>query len=92
FSDGNVLRRGDILRLQTGGGGGWGHPYDREPERVLADVLAQFVSRESALEDYGVVLSTDGESVDAAATAARRQDRPPVDGLFHRGEYKDILE
>ena len=71
FSDGNVLRRGDILRLQTGGGGGWGHPYDREPERVLADVLAQFVSRESALEDYGVVLSTDGESVDAAATAAR---------------------
>ena len=92
FSDGNVLRRGDILQLQTGGGGGWGHPYDREPERVLADVLAQFVSRESALEDYGVVLSTDGESVDAAATAARRQDRPPVDGLFHRGEYKDILE
>ncbi|MED5360751.1 MAG: hydantoinase B/oxoprolinase family protein [Pseudomonadota bacterium] len=92
FSDGNVLRRGDILRLQTGGGGGWGHPYDREPERVLADVLAQFVSRESALEDYGVVLSTDGESVDAPATAARRQDRPPVDGLFHRGEYTDILE
>ena len=92
FSDGNVLRRGDILQLQTGGGGGWGHPYDREPERVLADVLAQFVSRESALEDYGVVLSTDGESVEAAATAARRQDRPPVDGLFHRGEYKDILE
>ena len=92
FSDGNVLRRGDILQLQTGGGGGWGHPYDREPERVLADVLAQFVSRESALEDYGVVLSTDGESVDAAATAAHHQDRPPVDGLFHRGEYKDILE
>ena len=92
FSDGNVLRRGDILRLQTGGGGGWGHPYDREPEHVLADVLAQFVSRESALEDYGVVLSSDGESVDVAATAARRQDRPPVNGLFHRGEYKDILE
>ena len=92
FSDGNVLRRGDILRLQTGGGGGWGHPYDREPERVLADVLAQFVSRESALEDYGVVPSSDGESVDVAATAARRQDRPPVDGLFHRGEYTDILE
>ena len=92
FSDGNVLRRGDILRLQTGGGGGWGHPYDREPEHVLADVLAQFVSRESALEDYGVVLSSDGEAVDVAATAARRQDRPPVNGLFHRGEYKDILE
>ena len=92
FSDGNVLKRGDILRLETGGGGGWGHPYDREPELVLADVLADFVSREAALEDYGVVLSMDGESVDEEATSKQREDRPPVDGLFHRRGYRDILE
>ena len=92
FSDGNVLKRGDILRLETGGGGGWGHPYDREPELVLADVLADFVSREAALEDYGVILSADGESVDAEATEKQREDRPPVDGLFHRRGYRDILE
>ena len=45
LSDGNVLRRGDVVRIETGGGGGWGHPFDREPERVLADVLGGFVSR-----------------------------------------------
>ena len=34
ISDGTVLRRGDIIRIETGGGGGCGHPFDREPERV----------------------------------------------------------
>jgi N-methylhydantoinase B len=92
FSDGNVLKRGDILRLETGGGGGWGHPFDREPERVLADVLAQFVSEEAAFNDYGVVLSENAEFLDEVATLKRRQDRPPASGLFHRGEYKDVLE
>ncbi len=92
LSDGNVLRRGDVLRLETGGGGGWGHAYDREPDLVLRDVLGGFVSPEAAFEDYGVVLSDDGESVDEDATLERRQDRPVVDGLFHRGVYKDVLE
>ncbi|MBM3572423.1 MAG: hydantoinase B/oxoprolinase family protein, partial [Alphaproteobacteria bacterium] len=38
LSDGTILRRGDILRVETGGGGGWGHPFDRAPARVRADV------------------------------------------------------
>lgn len=92
FSDGNVLVRGDILRLETGGGGGWGHPYDREPERVLADVRGGFVSREAAAREYGVVLNADGAMIDKEATQARRQNRPVVDGLFHRGQYRDELE
>ena len=92
FSDGNVLKRGDILRLETGDGGGWDHPYDHEPELVMVDVLADFVSRAAALEDYGVVLSIDGESLDEEATSKRPENHPPVDGLFHRGSYRDILE
>ena len=56
-SDGNIVKRGDIVRIETGGGGGWGHPFDREPERVLADVRGGFVSRASAERDYGVVLT-----------------------------------
>ena len=48
LSDGNIVKRGDIVRVETGGGGGWGHPFDREPERVLADVRGGFVSRDSA--------------------------------------------
>ena len=46
LSDGNIVKRGDIVRVETGGGGGWGHPFDREPERVLADVRGGFVSRD----------------------------------------------
>ena len=92
FSDGNVLVRGDVLRLQTGGGGGWGHPYDRPPAQVLADVLGGFVSQGAAKSEYGVVLSEDGRSVNEPATAALRADRPAVGGLFHRGRYLDELE
>ena len=91
LSDGHVLHRGDVVRIETGGGGGWGHPFDREPERVLADVLGGHVSARSALEDYGVVLAAGGREVDAAATARRRADRPAT-RLFHRHTYQDSLE
>ena len=40
LSDGNVLKRGDVLRIETGGGGGYGHPFDRPPEMVAEDVPA----------------------------------------------------
>ena len=59
---------------------------------MLADVLNGYVSPEAAAHDYGVVLSTDGRSVDEAATERCRADRPPVHGLFHRKGYRDSLE
>lgn len=90
LSDGNVIRRGDIIRVETGGGGGWGHPFDREPARVLADVRGGFVSRTSAERDYGVIITADGRTVDEAATAARRADRPGAK-LFHRHGYAESL-
>ena len=90
LSDGNIGVRGDVVRVETGGGGGWGHPGDREPERVLADVQTGFVSRAKAEEDYGVVLTRDIE-VDAAATRERRSARP-VAKLFHRHGYQDVLD
>ncbi|MBX9700466.1 MAG: hydantoinase B/oxoprolinase family protein, partial [Acetobacteraceae bacterium] len=90
LSDGNVIRRGEVIRLETGGGGGWGHPFDREPARVLADVRGGFVGRASAERDYGVVLAPDGCAVDDGATARRRADRPAA-GLFHRHGYRDAL-
>jgi N-methylhydantoinase B len=91
LSDGNIVRRGDVVRIETGGGGGWGHPFDREPERVLADVRGGFVSRASAEENYGVVLAGDGLSTDLAATAARRARRPDAK-LFHRHGYHAALD
>jgi N-methylhydantoinase B len=60
-----------VIRAETTGGGGWGDPLDREPERVLTDVLNRYVSKKGAREDYGVVI-TDDEQVDVAATEALR--------------------
>ncbi len=86
LSDGTMLKRGDVVRLQTGGGGGWGHPFDRTPELVLADVIGGFTSVAAAARDYGVAIHEG--VVDLAATAALRADRPAT-GLFHRREYAD---
>lgn len=91
LSDGNIVRRGDVVRIETGGGGGCGHPFDREPQRVLADVRGGFVSRASAEEHYGVVLAGDGLSVDLVTTAARRARRPEAK-LFHRHVYHAALD
>jgi N-methylhydantoinase B len=88
LSDGNILRRGDILRLSTGGGGGHGHPYDRPAEDVLLDVLDGFVSSEIAESAYGVVIRD--EAVDHAATDTLRRSRPAVK-QFHRGAYVDAI-
>ncbi|WP_298812662.1 hydantoinase B/oxoprolinase family protein [uncultured Roseibium sp.] len=88
LSDGNMLKRGDILRIQTGGGGGYGHPYDRPAEAVLRDVLGGFVTQEAAIGEYGVVIE-EGE-LDHLATQALRNDRPEV-RRFHRQEYVDAF-
>lgn len=47
---------GERYEYRYGGGGGWGDPLDREPEKVLEDVLDEYVSVEAAERDYGVVL------------------------------------
>ena len=66
---------GDVLLLETGGGGGHGHPFDRPPGTVLGDVLDGFVSPAAAA--VPVRRGHHGRRpVDAAATAARRADRP----------------
>lgn len=88
MSDGNRLVAGDLVRIMTPGGGGWGAPFERPAEQVQGDMLDGFVSRESAYKDYGVVL--DGSSVDEEATRARRTElRAGPTGMFHRGEWFD---
>jgi N-methylhydantoinase A len=57
----------------TPGGGGWGDPFTRDSARVLRDVRDEVVSVSAAARDYGVVVNSDGRSVDAQATAALRK-------------------
>jgi N-methylhydantoinase B len=47
---------GDVVSFQQSGAGGYGDPLDRDPRRVLEDVLDDYVSPEAARRDYGVVL------------------------------------
>jgi N-methylhydantoinase B len=58
--------------VRTGGGGGWGDPYLRDPEKVRWDVVEGLVSVEVARRDYGVVLDSKTYAIDAAATAKLR--------------------
>ena len=90
MSDGAKLKRGDLVRIVTPGGGGWGHPADRPAEQVLSDVLDGFVSQAAALSDYGVVLA--GDAVDWAETEARRAAMPRSEKMFHRGQHYDADE
>ena len=65
------IREGQKVRLETPGGGGFGNPAMREPDRVLRDVRFGYVSRTAARREYQVVLREDG-SLDEAATARAR--------------------
>ena len=65
------LKGRDALYVRWNGGGGFGDPLARDPERVRTDVIAGLVGRDSARSIYGVEL--DGENaVDPAATEAAR--------------------
>jgi N-methylhydantoinase B len=67
-----TMHRGDVLRHEQAGPGGFGDPLEREPARVLRDVRNELVSLESGRDDYGVVVDPATWTVDEAATAALR--------------------
>lgn len=83
--DGVKLKRGDLLRLLTCGGGGWGDPFKRDPLLVQQDVARGFVSIQGALADYGVVLDPLTLDLDKAATEERRKEHHSMPSLFDRG-------
>ena len=66
---------GDIISFQQSGAGGYGDPLERDPARVLEDVLDDYVSVEAARREYGVVIAGTGADlrVDEAATGELRR-------------------
>ncbi len=68
------LRSGDSFTLRAAGGGGFGSPLARPPEKVAHDVRQGYVTREAADTLYGVILEGDG-SVDITATRRMRTSR-----------------
>lgn len=87
------LNRGDVLRVEIAGGGGWGDPLLREPQRVLDDVLDGFVSEAAARRCYGVVIQDGG--LDPVATKRLRGELTGArasTGLFAFGEERLAYE
>jgi N-methylhydantoinase B len=64
------------VRMLTGGGGGYGPAFERDPERVRLDVVNELVSVENARRDYGVVLDAKTFALDTEATRKLRAARP----------------
>ncbi len=71
---GYKLASGTRIEMRTGGGGGWGDPQTRDVIAVLADVNSEYISPESALREYGVVVMQDGPRyrIDEKQTATTR--------------------
>jgi N-methylhydantoinase B len=67
------LGAGDLLRILTPGGGGFGEPLERDPARVLADLRDGKIGADAAEKIYGVRLTPDGAEVDGEATAELRR-------------------
>lgn len=66
------LQPGSVISYRTPGGGGYGTPLERDPERVLEDVAQGKVTPDRARDVYGVVLDASGTAVDLQATRTRR--------------------
>ena len=66
------ISKGQHLRLETPGGGGYGNPFERDPEAVLRDISLGYISAASAEQDYGVALEKDG-TVNQPKTAELRK-------------------
>jgi N-methylhydantoinase B len=60
------------VRIETAGGGGWGSPLEREPDKVLSDVLDAFITLDCARRDYGVCIDAATMTLDMDATRELR--------------------
>jgi N-methylhydantoinase B len=72
--DVTMMKPGDVFVAQYCGGGGFGDPLTRDPERVARDVLERAIPADVADRLYGVVLDDVGR-VESAATEALRARR-----------------
>jgi N-methylhydantoinase B len=76
LADAEPVRAGEVIRIRTTGGGGWGDPLDRPYDEVARDVLWGKVSVAAARADYGVVV---GGTLEVPVV-----DEPASDGLRER--------
>lgn len=66
------VQKGDLLKTNTPGGGGWGDPFERDAEKVLWDVMEGLVSIERAASVYGVAIDAEKMTIDHEETKKLR--------------------
>jgi N-methylhydantoinase B len=66
------IQPGDIIAVGTPGGGGFGNPFERDPNAVLRDVRCGYYTVDQAQALFGVVLMGDLSNIDSDATASAR--------------------
>jgi N-methylhydantoinase B len=94
LADAEPVRAGEVIRIRTTGGGGWGDPLDRPYPEVLRDVRWGKVSVAGARDDYGVVVGPDStvdERASDAVRARRRAERTGDEPFFDRGPGYAVL-
>ena len=70
------LKKSDVVSIRTAGGGGWGHPYERDPSLVADDVRKDLVTIDQARDIYGVVVKPETLDIDIEATRRLRATKP----------------
>jgi len=58
------LKSGDVVHVNLPGGGGYGDPFKRDPQKLLWDVIEGYVSPEDAEKNYGVAVRYTGNPDD----------------------------
>jgi N-methylhydantoinase B len=66
------VRNGDVFRHELAGAGGWGDPFERDPEHVLRDVLEEKISVAYARREYGVAIDERTWKIASEETAQLR--------------------
>jgi N-methylhydantoinase B len=90
LADAELVKAGEVIRIRTTGGGGWGDALERPYDEVARDVLWGKVSIEAARSDYGTVVTggKDDPVVDVAASdqlRAELKDARAEEPFFDRG-------
>ena len=91
LADAEPVRAGEVIRIRTTGGGGWGDPLERPYADVLRDLRWRKVSVEGAAADYGVIVTgkIDDAVIDEPASdalrARSRSARTGDEPFFDRG-------
>ena len=67
-----LIGPGDQVRVSTPGGGGYGNPFERDPQLVARDLERGYYRPDEAAELFGVVLSPNSYDIDVAATKTLR--------------------